>query len=40
MIVEGIEESHMEIKTIPLPPNLKLHECEIPKETNGKTEHP
>jgi hypothetical protein len=38
MVVEGTKESHMDKKTTPLPPNVKLHEWEIPEETIGQTE--
>jgi hypothetical protein len=34
VIIEGSEESHVQVKTTPLPPNVRMHEWEIPEETH------
>jgi len=34
VIIEGSEKSHVQIKTTPLPPNIRMHEWEIPQETH------
>jgi hypothetical protein len=34
VIIEGSKESHVQVKMTPLPPNVRMHEWEIPEETH------
>jgi hypothetical protein len=40
IIIEGSEESHIQVKATPLPSNIHLHAWESPQETNPQTIHP